>query len=403
LGDSTALPKCFRPCSVSKFGAFELATELHKGTTMRYAAVDAEVIAPEIIGNLSTPRASSALEIRLLEPGEEDEADRFVQRCSAGTFFHLSGWKRVIEGVLKRRCYWLTARRDNAICGVFPICQVRNSIFGDCLVSLPLTVYGGICTEDRDVYFQLLAAGQGLAAKLGAKYLEMRNRTEPCETGLPGRDLYVTFTLDLTPGPEKLLKNLPRDTRYAIRKSQRAGLAWTEDLTDRDFYEIYAQSVHRLGTPVFSRELFLALRREFPTSCRLFGVRKGNAAIAGVLCFYFRNQVLPYYGGSIAESHGDCPNNFMYWSLIEQSSREGCRGFDFGRSKKGTGSFDFKSAWSMQVEQLPYRYQLVKAKEIPHLSPVDAKFQLPIAVWKKLPLSWTKIIGPMVIRSIPSI
>jgi hypothetical protein len=93
----------------------------------------------------------------------------------------------------------------------------------------------------------------------------------------------------------------------------------------------------------------------------------------------------------------------MYWSLIEQSSREGCSGFDFGRSKKGTGSFDFKSAWSMQVEELPYRYQLVKAKEIPHLSPVDAKFQLPIAVWKKLPLSWTKIIGPMVIRSIPSI
>ena len=201
-------------------------------------------------------------------------------------------------------------------------------------------------------YFQLLAAGQGLGGNAWARNIwrcaTVRNRAK---RDLPGRDLYVTFTLDLTPGPEKLLKNLPRDTRYAIRKSQKAGLAWTEDLTDRDFYEIYAQSVHRLGTPVFSRELFLALRREFPRSCRLFGVRKGNAAIAGVLCFYFRDQVLPYYGGSIAESHRDSPNNFMYWSLIEQSSREGCRGFDFGRSKKGTGSFDFKSAWSMEVER----------------------------------------------------
>ncbi len=352
---------------------------------------------------LSTVQSPPAIEIRPLSPGEEEEADRFVQECPAGTFFHLTGWKRVIERVLKRQCHWLVARRENAICGVFPISQIRNRIFGDCMVSLPLAVYGGVCAEDRDAYFQLLEAGRNLATQHGAKYLEMRNRIEPFETGLPGRDLYVTFTLDLTPGPEKLLKNLPRDTRYAIRKSQKADLVWTEDLTDREFYDIYAQSVHRLGTPVFSRDLFLALRREFPKNCRLFGVRKGGKAIAGVLCFYFRDQVLPYYGGSIADSYRDCPNNFMYWNLIDQSCREGCRSFDFGRSKKTTGSFDFKSAWSMRVDDLPYRYQLVRATEIPHLSPADAQFQLPIAIWKKLPLPVTKIIGPRVVRWIPSI
>jgi FemAB-related protein (PEP-CTERM system-associated) len=286
---------------------------------------------------------------------------------------------------------------------VFPISLVSNGIFGDCLVSLPLAVYGGVCSNDRETYFRLLEAGGDLATRLGAKYLEMRNRTEPFATSLPGRDLYVTFTQDLSPGPERLLQALPRDTRYAVRKSQKADLVWTEDLGDREFYEIYAQSVHRLGTPVFPRELFLSLRREFPKECRLFGVRKGKTAVAGVLCFYFRGQVMPYYGGSIAQSHKDSPNNFMYWSLIEQSCREGYGSFDFGRSKKGTGSFDFKSAWSMQVTELPYRYQLLKAKEIPHLSPVDAKFQLPIAVWKRLPLSWTKLIGPGIIRRIPSI
>ena len=348
-------------------------------------------------------QASSTLEIRLLEPGEEEEADRFVTACPWGTFFHLSGWKRIVEGILKRRCFWLTARRESGICGVFPISQVRSRLFGDCLVSLPLAVYGGVCADDRDTYFRLLEAGRDLATRLGAKYLEMRNRTEPFATSLPGRDLYVTFTQDLSPGPEKLFKALPRDTRYAVRKSQKAGLAWTEDLTDEEFYDIYAQSVHRLGTPVFPRELFLSLRREFPKACRLFGVRKGKVAIAGVLCFYFRDQVMPYYGGSIAQSLKDSPNNFMYWSLMEQSCREGYSSFDFGRSKKGTGSFHFKSAWSMQVTELPYRYQLVRAKEIPHLSPVDRKFQLPIAVWKRLPLSWTKIIGPRLIRWVPSI
>jgi len=183
----------------------------------------------------------------------------------------------------------------------------------------------------------------------------------------------------------------------------KAGLEWTEDLSDGEFYEIYAQSVHRLGTPVFSRELFTQLRHEFPKQTRLFGVRKGNTPIAGVLCFYFRDQVLPYYGGALAEYYKDSPNNFMYWNLIAQSCREGLRQFDFGRSKKGTGSFHFKSAWSMQVTELPYRYQLVRAKEVPNLSPIDKKFQLPVAAWKRLPYSWTKVLGPRLIRWIPSV
>jgi len=346
---------------------------------------------------------SSTIDVRLLQPGEEEEADRFVSASPGGTFFHLSGWKRIVEKILKRRCFWLIARRESGICGVLPISQVRNRLFGDCLVSLPLAVYGGICADDRDTYFRMLEAGRDLATRLDARYLELRNRTEPFATSLPGRDLYVTFTQDLSPGSEKLFQALPRDTRYAVRKSQKAGLTWTEDLTDDEFYEIYAQSVHRLGTPVFPQELFRSLRSEFPKACRLFGVRKGKAAVAGVLCFYFRDQVMPYYGGSIAQSHKDSPNNFMYWSLLDQSCREGYGSFDFGRSKKGTGSFHFKSAWSMQVKELPYKYQLVTAKEIPHLSPVDPKFQLPIAVWKRLPLAWTKIIGPRLIRWVPSI
>ena len=347
--------------------------------------------------------AAGSIEVADLRPGEESRWDEFVTSSPTGTFFHLAAWKTVIRRVLGRECSYLVARRGGEITGVLPISRARSRIFGDCLVSLPLAVYGGACADDAASYSGLLQAGRELADRLGVKYLELRNRTEPFPSALPGRDLYVTFTQDLTPGPEKLLKGLPRDTRYAIRKGQKAGLEWTEDLTPQEFYDIYAQSVHRLGTPVFARELFTCLRSEFSKQVRLFGVRKGKTAIAGVLCFYFRDQVLPYYAGALAEYYKDSPNNFMYWNLMEQSAKEGFREFDFGRSKRGTGSYDFKSAWSMKITELPYRYHLVKAKEVPHLSPVDSKFQLPVAVWKRMPLSWTKVLGPRVIRWIPSI
>jgi FemAB-related protein (PEP-CTERM system-associated) len=343
------------------------------------------------------------IEIGELRPDEAGACDRFVLASPSGTFFHLSGWRNVVEKILGYRCFCLVARREGRINGVLPIGWVRNRLFGDCMVSLPLAVYGGICAGDSESYLSLLRAGSELAERSGVKYLELRNRTEPYATSLPGRDLYVTFTQDLSPGPEKLLQGLPRDTRYAVRKSLKAGLEWTEDLTDREFYEIYAHSVHRLGTPVFPRELFTSLRGEFPKQTRLFGVRKGKTAIAGVLCFYFQGQVLPYYGGAMAEYYKDSPNNFMYWNLIAQSCKEGVQQFDFGRSKRGTGSFHFKSAWSMQVTELPYRYHLVRANQVPQLSAVDKKFQLPVAAWKRMPYSWTKILGPRLIRWIPSV
>ncbi len=343
------------------------------------------------------------VEVCPLEPGAEEQWDRFVTSSPSGTFFHLSRWKTLVEKMLGHRQYYLVARKGREISGVFPISWVRNKIFGDCLVSSPLGVYGGICSNDRDSYFSLLKAGSDLAIRLGVKYLEMRNRTEPFPTSLPGKNLYVTFTQDLSAGPDKLLQGLPRDTRYIVRKSMKAGLEWTEDLADHEFYELYARSVHRLGTPVFSRDLFARLRSEFPKQVRLFGVRKGKTAIAGVLCFYFRDQVLPYYSGASPEYYKDSPNNFMYWSLIAQSCKEGLQQFDFGRSKRGTGSFQFKSAWSMQVTELPYRYQLVRAKAVPHLSPLDKKFQLPVEAWKRMPYAWTKILGPRVIKWIPSI
>ena len=351
-----------------------------------------------------TVRASACpVEVRQLQPGEENSWDEYVHAAESGSLFHLSTWARAVEREFGRRSYALVARRDREISGVLPLSLVSSRLFGNCLVSSPLAVYGGICASDRESHDALLKAGGELGRKLNVKYVEMRNRTDLFPSDLAGRDLYVTFTQDLSPGPVKLLAGLPRDTRYAVRKSQKAGLEWVEGLDLGTFYEIYAHSVHRLGTPVFSRRLFETLQSSFPGQCRIFGVRKGQTVIAAVFCLYFRDQVLPYYGGALAEFYKDSPNNFMYWNLMEQSCREGYRTFDFGRSKKGTGSFEFKSAWNMQVTELPYRYLLVGAKEVPQMSPIDKKFQLPVEAWKRMPFGWTKILGPQLIRRIPSI
>ena len=236
------------------------------------------------------------------------------------------------------------------------------------------------------------------------KYLEMRNRTEPFATSLPGRDLYVTFTQDLTPARRNCCKGCRAIRGMRCGNRRRPGLEWTEDLTDAGILrDLCAERSSARDAGFLAGTVHPPAERVPQADAGCSGYARARRPIAGVLCLYFRDQVLPYYGGALAEYYKDSPNNFMYWNLMAQSCKEGFRQFDFGRSKRGTGSFHFKSAWSMQVTELPYRYHLVRAKEVPHLSPVDKKFQLPVAVWKRMPFAWTKVLGPRLIRWIPSI
>ena len=82
--------------------------------------------------------------------------------------------------------------------------------------------------------------------------------------------------------------------------------------------------------------------------------------MAGVMSFYYRDTVLPYYGGSIPEARNLSPNNFMYWKLMSRAGEKGCKYFDFGRSKQETGTFNFKRHMGFEPISLPYQYYLTK-------------------------------------------
>ena len=72
--------------------------------------------------------------------------------------------------------------------------------------------------------------------------------------------------------------------------------------------------------------------------------------------------------------------------------------FDYGRSKMGTGSYSFKKNWGFEPEPLPYQYRLVKAKDVPNLSPTNPRYEMMIEVWKRLPLPIANTLGPLIAR-----
>lgn len=338
--------------------------------------------------------------VKLLEAGTAARWDAFVATCPQATFFHRAGWKEVLERAFGHRAYFLYAERNGVIEGVLPLGHVRSRLFGHFLSSTPFCVYGGVAADNAEATSALETRAEAIARELAVDYLEFRNRS-PHHPDWPRKDdLYVTFRKEIDPDPEKNMLAIPRKQRAMVRKGIEAGLQGEIDSGIERFYDAYSRSVHQLGTPVFAKKYFRILQEVFGKDCEILTVTKDSRVITSVLSFYFRDEVLPYYGGGSEAAREYKGNDFMYWELMRRAAERGIRIFDYGRSKVGTGSYSFKKNWGFEPEALHYEYRLIKAHAVPDVNPLNPKYRLFINMWKRLPIGVTRLIGRHLVKNL---
>lgn len=328
--------------------------------------------------------------------------DAFVMSHPQGSTFHLMSWQRLIHSTFGHEPRHIVARnsRSGDIVGVLPLFLVRSLIFGRILTSTPQAAYGGILASSESVAQTILQHAREMAQKLGVQFLELRNfGNEVCDGRLLRKDLYVTFRQELQSDPEANLLSIPRKTRAEIREGIRKGLEFRAgEIGSNEFFNVYSRNLRDLGTPVFTSQLFANGLREFGPNCKIFSVHwKGNL-VAAVWTLFYKDEVVPYFGGSLREYNHLAVNSYMYGMLMKYAAENGYRIFDFGRSKKGTGSFDFKKRWGMTMTDLPYQYALVRTRSMPDTSPLNPRFSLGIEAWRRLPLPLTRLVGPMIAK-----
>jgi len=346
-----------------------------------------------------TMPAASSVSVRPLGANEAVRWDAFVAAHPDATFFHRAGWKRVIEDALGHRTHFLLAESAGEIVGVLPLAEIRSRLFGHSLGSLPFCAYGGILAGHAAAWRALDEAAQALAGQLRVGALEYRSQVARHERW-PTKDLYVTFKKAIEPEIEANMNAIPRKQRAMVRKGIKAGLVGEIDADTTRFFQAYSASVHRLGTPVFSRRFFRLLKDEFGDDCEVLTIALDGKVISSVMSFYFRDEVLPYYGGGVSAARAVAGNDFMYWELMRRACERGLKVFDFGRSKRGTGSFDFKKNWGFEPTPLHYEYFLVTDKTVPEVNPLNPKYRLFIQAWKKMPLALANAIGPHIVRNL---
>jgi FemAB-related protein (PEP-CTERM system-associated) len=284
--------------------------------------------------------------------------------------------------------------------GVLPLAQVKSRLFGHSLVSLPFCVYGGVAAADTRTADALVDAAAELGASLGVEYLELRH-TAAVRSGWPRQDLYVTFRKALERDAERNLVAIPRKQRAMVRKGIARRLrSEIDDSSDR-FFRLYADNVHRHGTPALPRRYFARLLKTFAGSSEVLTVVDADGRpVSSVLSFYFRDEVLPYYAGDVERARDLAANDFKYWELMRRACERDVGVFDYGRSKRGSGSFDFKKNWGFSPTPLAYEYRLYTRADIPQNNPLNPRYRALVATWRRLPRPIVNALGPFIVRSL---
>ena len=350
--------------------------------------------------NADQIRIVPASTVRALTESDAPRWDVFVETCDEATFFHRAGWRTVIERSFGHKTHYLFAERDGMIVGVLPLVEIKSTLFGHAFISNAFSVCGGPACLDEAARAALDAKAEDLFRKSRATYLEYRCPSRIKHGWQTRNDLYASFSGPLAAKEDENLKQIPRKQRAVVRKAIESPLTWQIEKHVDNLHRLYAISVRNLGTPVFGKRYFRNLMDVFGDDIDVLTVSSNGEPVASVMNFYFKGRVMPFYTGSLPGARKLGANDMMYWRLMRHAVGRECNVFDFGRSKVGTGPYDFKRNWGFEPKPIAHQYLTKPGVEMPNVNPTNPKYQRLIAAWKKLPLPVANFIGPIIVRNI---
>lgn len=339
-------------------------------------------------------------DVHILTQKNEQKWDNFVRRFEGATFFHRIGWKNVVEKTYHHKAYYLFTEDDaGEITGVLPLFFIKSLIFGQKLVSLPFAPYGGVCAADESAAASLVAEAITRSESLGKKYIELRSFNERPYPGFSCMRGYSTFIMDVHQDEKELWQNIGKKNRNMIRKGVKSGLIyrWREERSAlSEFYEVYTENISAMGTPAHGFDFFKAVYDQFPGDIAIAEVTLRNEPIASLLLLYFKERMISGWGGSLPDTLAYAPNNFLYWNSLLAARQKGYTFFDFGRSLEGTGNYHFKRHWGATEHPLTYWYYPGDRD----IRPPQGQYEFFARVWKHVPVSINRRIGPLIRRSV---
>ncbi len=321
----------------------------------------------------------------------------FVDSAPDSTVMHRWAWRDAIARAYGHRSVHLAATAGGELRGVLPLTLIRSRLFGRSLVSMPFMDYGGVCALDDGVERALVTAALDLARSERAK-LDLRHMGDHA-VDLPVSLEKVTMVLELGSTEDETWRGLPSERRNRIRKGQRAGLTAQvggEELLP-EFHKVFAANMRDLGSPVHAVRFFHEVLAFLPDRAWVLVVRSGPVPVAGAVMLAHHGTLSIPWVSSLRSSRALCAGQFLYWEAMRFAISRGHRVLDFGRSSKGSTTYESKRQWGAEPVQLYWHYY-------PETAPPPAetadRMEWAAKLWRRMPLPLANALGPSLRRTI---
>jgi len=342
-----------------------------------------------------------SLSIQILTKDLECKWNEYASKNGA-SIYHDTRWKDLIEKVFGHQCHYIIAMEECGVVGILPLVQLKSRLFGNFMVSMPYFNYGGAIADNDEIMISLLKSANELSSELSCSHIEMRF-DEAQEIDLLLRTDKVTMLLDLPHDPDQLWQAIGSKRRAQVKRPVREGVEFISggmELLD-EFYHVFSNNMRDLGTPVYSKTFFKEIISMFAENSFIAIVRlNGKPVGAGFLLGHMGKMEIPW-ASTLRKYNRLGINMYMYWNILKFAIENNYDIFDFGRSSKDAGTLKFKKQWGSTEKQLYWYYDMDEKAPLPGLNPNNKKYKTAILVWKKLPVSVTRLIGPPIVKNLP--
>lgn len=295
----------------------------------------------------------------------------------------------------------LLALNEGAVVGALPLVIQSSRLFGCFGTSLPYFNYGGPLANSTSVALALIESARPLLAEHSLSHIEIR--TTQAGLPYPCNEQKVSMLLPLPTTDKQLDQQLGAKVRAQANKAEEhqpvIRFGKTELLDD--FYRVFAHNMRDLGTPVYGKNWFRTLLQIEAFKSQLAVVYQAQRPVAcGFLMGQGKLLEIPW-ASTLRRANPMNINMWMYRHILRWAIEQGYEWFDFGRSTRDAPTYQFKKQWGTKPVQ-HYWYTLTAANEPAAATRPDSpKFKLMIAIWQRLPVWLTRVIGPSIVKHLP--
>lgn len=359
-----------------------------------------------------------------IDPHSDPRWERFVAEHPEGTIYHHPAWIRALELEYGQKGLHLACEdAGGSLCAILPLLytqglplQKGSRLYGRRLSSLPRTPIAGPLYIYGDAAKAVLNAAIGVFGGNSGVQLQVKmqdDRLHGLMEGLEGVPWRLSYILPLgSCGSDRfeiVHAGHRKSVQGALTKAKRSGLVarHADNLADlRAWYKLYLSSMRSHAVPPRSYRFFETLWRLLHPKGLMQLIlaeqetQERSSVLAGAVYLRFGSTVTYAFAGSSRESFSQCPNDLITWTAINEAKEAGFARFDFGEVPDGNAGLAwFKSKWGGFPVRL-YRYYS------PSLPVREGRIDrsgrytpsMVAAVWRRLPLTATALLGDQVYR-----